>query len=63
VVDVNPRKQGRYVPGTGHLVLAPEDLPAQPVDRVFLPNPLYLDEVRARLAELTVTADVVPLSA
>ncbi|WP_240724156.1 class I SAM-dependent methyltransferase [Frankia sp. B2] len=62
VVDLNPRKRGLFVPGTGHPVLAPEDLSVERVGRVFLPNPLYLDEVRGRLAELGVPAEVVPLS-
>ncbi|ABW15894.1 Methyltransferase type 12 [Parafrankia sp. EAN1pec] len=61
VVDLNPRKRGLFIPGTGHRVLAPEDVPAQRVDRVLLPNPLYLDEVRDLLAQLGVRADVVPL--
>ena len=26
IVDLNPRKQGRYVPGTGHAIVAPQRL-------------------------------------
>src|SRR5690606_22006314 len=34
VVDVNPRKQGMYVAGTGHPIVAPSALKADPPDVV-----------------------------
>ena len=49
VVDINPHKQGKAVPGAGHVVLAPEELVADPPDLVVVANPVYLDEVRAML--------------
>jgi hypothetical protein len=61
IVDLNPRKWGLFVPGTGHRVLAPRDVPGTPVDRVLLPNPLYVAEVRELLAQLGVRAEVRPL--
>ena len=61
IVDLNPRKRGLFVPGTGHRVLAPRDVPGTPVDRVLLPNPLYAAEVRELLAQLGVRAEVHPL--
>lgn len=54
VVDVNPRKQGRHVPGTGHAVLAPDDLRALSPDLVVMMNPNYEAEVGATLADLGV---------
>ena len=61
IVDLNPRKRGKYIPGTGHRVIAPEEVPSLSVDRVLLPNSLYLDEVRGLLDELGARAEVVPL--
>jgi hypothetical protein len=58
VVDLNPRKWGLFVPGTGHRVLAPGEVPGTPVDRVLLPNPLYVTEVRELLVQLDVQAEV-----
>ncbi len=52
MVDINPRKQGSYVPGTGHRVVAPQFLQEYRPDVVILMNPLYLNEVRRLLAEL-----------
>ena len=59
VVDVNPRKQGSYVPGSGTPVVAPESLPDYEPDIVVLANPIYEDEVRSILAGLGQHADVV----
>jgi len=49
VVDVNPSKRGKFVAGTGHPIVAPDDLRDEPVDFVVLMNPIYEDEVRANL--------------
>ena len=59
VVDLNPRKQGTFVPGTGQQVVAPESLAeGPPPSIVLIMNPMYRDEIAARLAELGVPADV-----
>ena len=52
VVDVNPRKDGSFVPGAGTPVVAPEALADFQPDVVVLANPIYREEIRARLAEL-----------
>jgi SAM-dependent methyltransferase len=49
LADINPAKQGRFVPGTGHPILAPEALAARGVRQVLLMNPAYRAEVAARL--------------
>lgn len=58
VIDVNPRKQGRFVPGTGHRVDGPEVL-KQGIDTILLMNPLYVDEVEKIARGIGVTAPVV----
>jgi SAM-dependent methyltransferase len=45
LVDLNPRKQGRFVPGTGHVVVAPETLREVNPDVLVVMNPLYRDEI------------------
>jgi hypothetical protein len=52
VVDINPHKAGHYLPGTGQEVVLPEALVATPPSLVVVMNPIYLDEIRAQLAEL-----------
>jgi SAM-dependent methyltransferase len=44
VVDINPQKQGYYLPGTGHPIVAPAALTGRGVSTAILMNPNYLDE-------------------
>jgi SAM-dependent methyltransferase len=57
-VDQNPRKQGRFVPGTGHRILPPDALPSDRPDAVVLLNPLYRDEVASALGRLRISAEI-----
>ena len=50
LVDVNPYKRGRFMPGTGHEVIGPDDLAEHDPDCVIVMNPIYLDEIRRDLA-------------
>jgi SAM-dependent methyltransferase len=52
VVDLNPSKQGTFLAGTGHEILAPERLVALRPDVVIVVNRVYADEVRAHLGDL-----------
>jgi hypothetical protein len=54
VVDLNSRKWGRFLPCTGHEVLAPESLTAREVDSVLVTNAIYRDEIRRQLDDLGV---------
>jgi SAM-dependent methyltransferase len=58
-VDVNPHKQGMYMPGTGHAIVGPDHVPSERPDVVVAMNPVYVDEIRAMLASLGVDAEVV----
>lgn len=58
VVDVNPRKQGRFVSGTGHPIVAPAFVREHPPDVVLVMNPVYEQEIRDALAGMGVAADV-----
>jgi 2-polyprenyl-3-methyl-5-hydroxy-6-metoxy-1,4-benzoquinol methylase len=57
-VDINPYKQGKFIPGTGHPVVAPQALTAQPPDLVVVMNPIYAGEVRKALAALDLYPEV-----
>jgi len=49
LVDLNPLKQGHYVPGTGHPIVSYEALPARGVSSAILMNPNYREENLALL--------------
>jgi SAM-dependent methyltransferase len=50
IVDINPRKWGKFVPGSGQEIVSPEVLGTYRPDTVVIMNPAYRDEIRATLA-------------
>lgn len=56
VVDVNPRKQGMFVAGTGQQIISPEALAGFSPDLVIVLNPAYRSEIAARLMAIGVPA-------
>lgn len=58
IVDINPDRQGRYLPGCGYLVEAPEALLDPPPDGVLISNPNYEGEIRGQLAGMGIDCPV-----
>jgi SAM-dependent methyltransferase len=50
VVDINPYRVGRFLPGTGQKIVAPAFLREYRPDNVVIMNPVYLREVEQELA-------------
>lgn len=50
IVDINPRKQGKFVPGTGQRIVAPDFLAEFQPDFVVVMNANYIDEIGDMLA-------------
>ena len=59
VFDVNPRKQGRHVAGSGQRILAPAELSTAEPETVLVMNPLYTLEIEELVRESGVDAEVV----
>jgi hypothetical protein len=59
VVDINPHKQGKFLPVTGHQVVGPAALASAPPDTVIVMNPIYLPEIAADLATLGLEPELV----
>lgn len=58
VVDVNPAKQGQFIGGSGHPIIAPDD--ACGARTAIVLNPRYVDEIRdemSKIDERTVVMD------
>lgn len=58
IVDINPRKQGKFVGGTGQEIVAPEFLSAYQPDFVIIMNANYREEIGRTLGELGVAAEI-----
>lgn len=59
IVDINPRKRGMFVVGSGQEIVAPEAMREVRPDVVILMNPLYRDEIAATMQEMGLEAEYV----
>jgi Methyltransferase domain/C-methyltransferase C-terminal domain len=59
VVDVNPAKQGRFIAGSAHPIVAPSDLKTFGVRNIILLNPNYLQEIEAILQQENLDVNLV----
>ncbi len=51
-IDINPAKEGRFTPGTGHPILAPASLAEQRPDVILVMNSNYEAEIRQMVEEI-----------
>ena len=59
VVDLNPKKQGGFVPGTGHPIVDFRSLPSRNVTSAILMNPNYLGENEMLLSETGISLELI----
>lgn len=56
IVDINPKKRGKFVAGTGQPIVAPEQLERSRPSVVVIMNPAYQREIAATLESLGIEA-------
>ncbi len=59
IVDINPRKRGMFVVGSGQEIVPPELMRQVRPDVVILMNPLYRDEIAASMTAMGLEAEYV----
>lgn len=59
VVDLNPNKQGMYIPGTGHPIVSVRELADYDVRHAILMNPNYRDENLILIRQAGLSVDLV----
>jgi hypothetical protein len=62
VVDINPKKTGRFMPGTAQRIVSPEYLRDYRPDVVVVMNPEYLGEIQSTLESKGVDCDLLVAS-
>ena len=60
-VDINPARQGKFLPRTAQRILAPEELTREPVDVLVVTNATYEPEVRAAVDGMGLVCDLLTL--
>jgi hypothetical protein len=58
-VDINPNKQGKFMAGTGHEIVAPQCLRDINPGVVIVMNPIYTAEIAAELESLGLQCELV----
>ncbi len=51
IVDMNPRKAGKFLPGSGHAIVDPDTFLADPADVLLIMNPNYEDEIKQAVGD------------
>lgn len=51
-VDISPYKQGRFILGTGHQILSPQQLQDLEVNKIVVMNSNYLEEIKALVKQI-----------
>ncbi len=62
LIDINPHKTGRFIPGCTTAIGQPDALLTALPDTVFVMNPIYLEEIRADIQNLGLTPTLVGVS-
>lgn len=57
-VDINPHRQGMFMPRTGHEIVSPESLTETKPDSVIIMNDVYRDEIGESLKKLGLSPEV-----
>jgi len=59
IVDLNPRKQRKFIAGTGQQVIAPDFLKEYQPKTVIIMNPIYHTEIKQAVEYMNINADLV----
>jgi len=58
VIDINPLRQGKYLPASGIEIRGPEFLKASKTNLVIVMNPVYHQEIQKMLRDMNVKTDI-----
>lgn len=61
VVDINPHRHGKFIPGVGKEIMSPEFLKEYQPDTVIVMNSIYCDEIGQMLDKMGVNPEIVSL--
>lgn len=59
LIDLNPNKQGKFIPGTGHPIVNYKDIKPRKIETAILMNPNYFKENIELLKESKISLDLI----
>ena len=60
VVDINPHRHGKFIPGVGKQIISPESLKEYKPETIIVMNPVYVNEIRKSVEGMGITAEYLP---
>jgi len=60
IVDINPHRHGKFIPGVGKEIVSPEFLKEYMPETIIVMNPIYCDEIRKMAEGMGVKAEYLP---
>ncbi|MEI8388887.1 MAG: class I SAM-dependent methyltransferase [bacterium] len=61
LVDINPNKQGKHIVGTGHIIIAPEEIHKYNIKTVIIMNSNYKNEIENIIKNLNLKLNLVEM--
>jgi SAM-dependent methyltransferase len=61
VIDINPHRHGKFIPGAGKQIMPPDYLKTLNPDFTIVINPAYTNEIRQMLEDMKVTTEIIPI--
>lgn len=55
VIDINPKKQNKFIGGTGHAISPPEILLTKEINEIIIVNPNYKEEIESTIKNLNLS--------
>ena len=46
IVDINPHRHGKFIPGVGKQIVSPESLKDYKPETIIVMNPIYCNEIK-----------------
>jgi len=59
VIDINPHRHGKFIPGAGKKIMHPEFLKKYEPDVVIVMNSAYCNEIQQLLNDMEISAEVI----
>jgi SAM-dependent methyltransferase len=60
IVDINPNRHGKFIPGVGKQIVSPEFLKQYKPNTVIVMNPVYCNEIKQELERMNIEAELIP---
>jgi len=59
VIDINVKKNKHFIPGTGHLIINPQEIKSRKIDDIIIMNPNYKNEILNTINKMNIKIDLI----